>query len=279
MRMPRPITCAVGGLVCAAMLPTAWVAPVTSALAQVAWIPMAPVAWGGGVARHWLRPAVVEPVGDAATLRGERDLFRGLYHEERQRAEELQARLDAMDTTSRLDRAAGASVRYASARVVAVLPRGGLRLSVGAREGVQAGDCAVVQGDALVGRIAPDVQSRQCVLVPLTDRSVGRMDASVIRAEDDARGVVSGGTPVQLVARGATLVGDIDLEAGVRPGDVVRLSDSSWPRGARGMRLGTVVDVRRKDEQPLRGMVEVKPAVDPERVPEVVVKATGTPGP
>lgn len=277
--MPRPITCAVGGLVCAALLPTTWIAPFSSALAQVVWIPMAPVAWGGGVARHWLRPAVVEPAGDAAALRAERDLFRGLYHEERQRAEELQARIDAMDITSRLDRAAGAPVGYASARVTAVLPRGGLRLSVGGREGVQPGDCAVVQGDALVGRIAPDVQARQCVLVPLTDRSIGRIDGSIIRGPDDARGVTSGGTPVQLVARGSMLEGDIDLEAGVKVGDVVRLSDAGWPRGARGMRIGTVVDVRRKDEQPLRGMVEVRPAVEPERLPEVVVKVTGTPAP
>jgi cell shape-determining protein MreC len=240
---------------------------------------MAPIAWGGGAARHWLRPAAIEPAGEAAALRQERDLFRGLYHEERQRAEELQARLDAMDITARLDRAAGASVSYASARVTAVLPRGGLRLSVGAREGVRQGDCAVVNGDALVGLIAADVLARQSVLVPLTDRSLGRMDAVVVPAADDARGVVSGGTPVQLVARGTMLVGDIDLEAGVRPGDVVRLADAGWPRGARGMRLGSVVDVRRKDEQPLRGMVEVKPAVDPERVAEVVVKASGTPAP
>lgn len=277
--MPRPLTCAVGGLMCATLLPTGWVAPLTSALAQVVWIPMAPVAWGGSVARHWLRPAAAELAGDAAALQSERDLFRGLYHEERQRAEELQARLDAMDITARLDRTSGASVSYASARVTAVLPRGGLRLSVGAREGVQPGDCAVVQGDALVGRIAPEVLARQCVLVPLTDRSVGRIDASVIRAADDVRGLVSAGTAVQLVARGGVLVGDIDLDAGVRPGDVVRLSDAGWPRGARGMRVGTVLDVRRKDEQPLRGMVEVKPAVDAERISDVVVKATGTPAP
>lgn len=275
--MPRPITCAVAGLVCAVALPTTWVAPVTSALAQVVWIPLAPVAWIGGTARHWLRPAVAEPAGDSAALRGERDLFRGLYHDERQRAEELQARLDAMDITARLDRAAGASVAYASARVTAALPRGGLRLSVGSREGVQPGDCAVVEGDALVGRIAPEVAARQCVLVPLTDKSVGRIDAVVIRSADDARGAVSGGTPVQLVARGGLLVGDIDLDAGVRPGDVVRLSDAGWPRGARGMRLGAVADVRRKDEQPLRGLVEVKLAADPARVSEVVVKVTGAP--
>jgi cell shape-determining protein MreC len=212
-------------------------------------------------------------------LRDERDRFRGLYHQERQRAEDLQSRLDAMDVTVRLDRASGASVGYASARVTAVLPRGGLRLSVGAREGVQPGDCAVVQGDALVGRIAPDVTARQSVLVPLTDRSVGRLDAVVIAAADDARGIVTGGTPVQLVARGDALVGDIDLDAGVRPGDVVRLADAGWQAGARGMRLGTVRDVRRKDEQPLRGMVEVTPAADPARLSEVVVKVTGGPSP
>ena len=277
--MPRPITCAIGGLVCAAVLPTAWVAPVTSALAQVVWIPMAPVAWAGNAARQWLRPSVSDASGDAATLRSERDLFRGLYHDERQRAEELQARLDALDVTARIDRATGAPVGYASARVTAVLPRGGVRLSIGAREGVQAGDCAVVKGDALVGRIAPDVAARQCVLVPLTDRSIGRIDAVVVPASADARGAVSGGIPVQLVARGELLAGDIDLDAGVRAGDVVRLSDAGWPRGARGMRLGTVTDVRRKDEQPLRGMVEVAPIADPGRVSEVIVKVTGMPAP
>lgn len=277
--MPRPITCAIGGLVCASMMPTGWVAPITSMLAQVAWIPLAPVAWAGNGARHWLRPSVPEMAGESAALRDDRDRFRGLYHEERARAEDLQARLDAMDVTARLDRAAGASVSYASARVLGVLPRGGVRLSVGAREGVQPGDCAVVQGDALVGRIAPDVTARQSVLVPLTDRSIGRIDATVTPAADDARGIVSSGIPVQLVVRGDVLVGDIDLEAGVRQGDIVRLTDATWAIGARGMRLGTVRDVRRKDEQPLRGMVEVQPAADPTRLAEVVVKATGTPAP
>jgi hypothetical protein len=277
--MPRPITCAIGGLVCASLMPTGWVAPVTSMLAQVAWIPLAPVAWVGTGARHWLRPSVPETAGDSATLRDERDRFRGLYHQERSRADDLQARLDAMDVTVRLDRAAGASVSYASAKVLVVLPRGGVRLSVGAREGVQPGDCAVVRGDALVGRIAPDVTARQSVLVPLTDRSIGRLDAVVIPEAGDARGLVTGGTPVQLVARGELLVGDIDLEAGVRVGDIVRLTDAAWPDGARGMRVGTVRDVRRKDEQPLRGVVEVQPAADPARVAEVVVKATGAPEP
>lgn len=264
---------------CASLLPTAWVAPVTSVLAQVAWIPLAPVAWVGTGARHWLRPSVAELSSDTLMLKDERDRFRGLYHQERQRAEDLQTKLDALDVTARLDRMSGASVGYASARVVAVLPRGGLRLSVGAREGVRPGDCAVVQGDALVGRIAPDVASRQSVLVPLTDSSIGRIDAVVITAADDARGIVTGGTPVQLVARGTSLVGDIDLEAGVRAGDVVRLADAGWPPGARGMRLGSVREVRRKDEQPLRGMVEVSPASDPSRLSEVVVKVTGSPAP
>ena len=35
----------------------------------------------------------------------------------------------------------------------------------------------------------------------------------------------------------------------------------------------------RKDEQPLRGMVEVSPASDPSRLSEVVVKVTGSPAP
>jgi hypothetical protein len=275
--MPRPITCAIGGLACAVLLPTTWVAPVTAALAQVVWIPMAPVAWGGSAARQWLRPSVAEIAGDAAALRDERDQFRGLYHQERQRAESLQSRLDALDVTARLDRASGASVSYASARVMAVTPRGGMRLSIGAREGVQPGDCAVIQGDALVGRVAPEVSSRQSVLIPLTDRSIGRIDGMVIAQDDDARGVVGRGIPVQLALRGGVLAGDIDLDAGVRAGDVVRLSDAGWSPGAQGMRIGVVREVRRKDEQPLRGLVEVMPVADASKVSEVVVKVTGVP--
>lgn len=261
------------------LLPTTWMAPVTAALAQVAWIPMAPVAWCGSAARHWLRPSVPQMEVDASALRDERDVFRGLYHQERQRAEDLQARLDALDVTSRLDRAMGASVGYATARVVALTPRGGLRLSVGTREGVRAGDCAVVQGDALVGRIAPEVSARQCLLVPLTDKSLGRIDGVVVAQDDDARGVVGRGIPVQLAARGSLLVGDIDLDSGVRPGDVVRLSDGGWSAGAQGMRIGVVREVRRKDEQPLRGLVEVMPASDAAKIAEVVVKVTGVPAP
>lgn len=276
--MPRPITCTVVALMCACTLPTTWVAPVTSALAQAAWIPLAPVAWVGNAARMWLRPPVDGPGGDAQSLKDERDLFRGLYHQERARAEELARRLAALDVTARLDRASGADVRYATARVLAVLPGGALRLSAGAREGVRAGDAVVVQGDALLGRIAGEVSQRQCVAVPLTDRSLGRMDAIIVPAGADARGEMRG-VPVQLVARGESLVGDADLESGIREGDVVRLADAGWSLGAQGMRVGTVRVVKRKDEQPLRGMVEVVPGIDMARVAEAVIKASGEPSP
>lgn len=278
MRTPRPITCTVVALMCACTLPTSWVAPVTGALAQAAWIPLAPVAWLGNAARMWLRPPASGPGGELQSLRDERDLFRGLYHQERARAEELSQRLSALDVTARLDRASGADVRYATARVIAVLPGGALRLSAGAREGVRAGDAVVVQGDALLGRVAGDVSQRQCVAVPLTDRTLGRIDAIVVPADADARGDLRG-VPVQLVARGESLVGDVDLESGIREGDVVRLVDSGWSLGARGMRIGSVRTVRRKDEQPLRGMVEVVPAVDVARVAEAVIKASGEPSP
>jgi len=56
---------------------------------------------------------------------------------------------------------------------------------------------------------------------------------------------------------------------------LVRLRDGSWPKGAQGMVLGTVVEVGRKDQQPLRGRAIIMPAVDGRTLAEVTIKATG----
>ncbi len=50
------------------------------------------------------------------------------------------------------------------------------------------------------------------------------------------------------------------------------MKDPSWPSGAQGMRIGVVTEIKRKDEQPLRGEIIVRPAVDPAVVGELVVK-------
>jgi hypothetical protein len=59
---------------------------------------------------------------------------------------------------------------------------------------------------------------------------------------------------------------------------LVRLRDASWPKGAQGMVLGTVVEVGRKDQQPLRGRAIVLPAIDVRNLAEVTIKATGQAG-
>ena len=65
---------------------------------------------------------------------------------------------------------------------------------------------------------------------------------------------------VRLRAPGdGTLDGDIARDADVGVGDIVFLADASWPESAQFMRIGEIVAIEDKEQNPLRRMIVVRP--------------------
>ncbi len=277
MRRIPPLALVVTFIVLLGLCPTRWIAPLTGDLSSVLWVPLSPLSHGATSMRLWLRPRPASAAIDEAAAVVDRDYYRGLWHAERIRTEELEKKLRMYEVTVG-GPSKSEAVRLASANVIARTPGSGgiaLKVNAGSQHGVSPGDIAVVEGDALVGRVAPEVGSVTSVIVSISDRSIGRFDAYIVPAAEE-RSNRRSEIPVQLLPDGSgNLRGDIDLGGAVRPGDIVRFKDASWPRGAQGMRIGQVIDVLPKDAQPLRGEVTVRPAVDPAVVGEIVIKLAG----
>ncbi len=217
-------------------------------------------------------------MGTESALQADRDLYRGLWHAEQTRVQELESKLRAYEVVA----GSGShrqEVRLAAANVVSMSSDGGgvaLRLNAGTLQGVSPGDAAIFGGDGLVGRIAPEVGTVSSTVLCVSSRAFGRIDAYAVPADQERakRPVV---IALQLLPDGrGALRSDVDLGTALRAGDIVRVKDSTWSSGAQGMRLGVVVEVRPKDAQPLRGEVIVRPAIDPASVSEVIIKLSGS---
>lgn len=257
------------------MLPSRIVAPWTADIAAVLWLPLTPPAHALTALRHWLRPPRDDAKFiDSQLLSDDRDRFRAMWHSERIRAEELEQRLQQLERTRKLDRGG----REVSPLLVSVTARGEgpgermLALNAGARDGVKSGDPAVIGGDILVGRLVGEPSEVRCWLAPLSDPSTGRVDAYITSADRPEAGP---GESVQIQLRPDSrglLVGEIDALKQVAEGDIARLADPTWKAAAQGMRMGSVVAVRRSDKNPLRLQVEVRTEVEPDRLRQVTLK-------
>ena len=274
MRRIPPIALVVAFVVMLGLFPTRWISPLAGDLSSILWVPLSPISHGMTAMRLWLRPRTAASTeGDAAIL-ADRDYYRGLWHAEQILVQELEKKLNTYEVVSGQTKSGGA-VRLAAANVLSRTPGAGgvaLKLNVGTQQGIAAGDIAIVDGDAIVGRIAPEVGAVSSTVLSVGNRAIGRIDGYVVpvNQEKSKRPQV---IAVQLLPDGkGDLRGDIDLGSPARPGDIVRIKDPAWPAGAQGMRLGVVVEIKRKDAQPLRGEVIVRPAVDPNMVGELVVK-------
>ncbi len=272
---PKPMPTVVGLVLAISLLPANWVAPWSADLAAILWIPLTPAAHVLALVREWLRPELATgalSADAAAELTSQRDQFRGLWHAEQLRADELEARLREVATLTR-------PPHQVSGLVLAmVVGRGGdsaFTLDAGSMHGVQEGDAVLLRGDELAGRVAGGVRAGSCVLVPLAHKSTGRLDAVVIPARGTGAAGSRASLRVQLTLGDDGLMnGDVDAAAPLAVGDVVRLDDPTWPESARGTRLGEVVWVGRKDEQPLRGSIKVLPTADPTRASRVSIRTT-----
>lgn len=229
--------------------------------------------------REWLRPPQHARGPDDPVMREllrERDTYRSQWHAARQEVLELERKIDQFGAIRRAD--PSGAWRLVDAAVGMAVPASGqgiVQLMTGTALGVAAGDVAIVRGDLLAGRVGPAPDRRTSALVPIGHAGLGRIDASIVIDEAGQGRRV----PVQLEAiGGGRLACDVALDGGVTPGMLVRLRDASWPKGAQGMVLGTVVEVGRKDQQPLRGRAIVLPAIDVRNLAEVTIKATGQAG-
>lgn len=274
MRRVEPIALVIALVVVLGLLPTSWVRPITRDLYSILWTPLSPLSHGATAVRVWLRPGVGMPTDADRAVAEDRDRFRALWYAERLKVEGLENRLAQFQSIAASDRS-GTDVRLEPADVLSRTPAAGglaLKVNVGRRQGVAAGDVAVIGGDGLVGRVSSEVGELGCFITTLTSKATPRFDARIIPASEE-RSSNPTAFRVQLSPDGSgALVGDIDLPTQVGVGDSVRLSDGSWPASAQGMLVGTVFEVRRKEAQPLRGEVTVRPRIDAATLGSVVVK-------
>lgn len=164
-----------------------------------------------------------------------------------------------------------------------------LTVRAGKRHGVQVNDVAAVRGVQIVGRVER-AGERTCLVRPILDESIGPIEAEVFakRGEGVPPGaeITSRGLRCQLepaggggggVLRGplmAVFEGDDLSPLLPEAGDVVRLSDASWPESAQMLVLGRVEDIGKDEQQPLRYIVTVRPEVDLTRVAEVILRTS-----
>ncbi|MCA9283727.1 MAG: hypothetical protein KDA22_00830 [Phycisphaerales bacterium] len=277
---PRFLLAATLLIVVAALLPTRWLLPWTNDVAAVVNLPLAPLAEAAEGVRRWLRPERrLDSEGTDAELRlvEERDLYRSLWHAERLRTQQLEDLLQDFQLTAGRHR--GGEFVPVAADVTGRSPErmaGVVRLNVGARNGVQAGDVAVYRGSHLIGRVAEEVTRLSSWLTPTIDPVIGRLECILL--PPDGQGGIEEGRRVLLTPSGdGTFAADADLEWNVQVGDEAILDDPAWPSGGQGMTVGYVEDIRRRDDQPLRNRLVIRPRYDAHHVASVVVKAEAPP--
>ncbi|MFO0873223.1 MAG: rod shape-determining protein MreC [Phycisphaerales bacterium] len=269
------------GLLTLSLLPARWLWWLND-IAAIVNLPLAPLADVSNDLRTWLRRGDDPLAGSSEleqTLVADRDRYRALWNDERLRNEELVRQLDDVRLAEQLDE--GAMFDPVRADVVGRGPdslRGAVRLNIGTRSGVAPGDVAVFRGAHLVGRVADDPDALSCLLVSTTDPSVGRIHAAVAPDPEpaDPRPAT---IPLLLTPVGdGTFVADAGRDARIRIGDEVVCADPSWKSTARGMIIGVVDSIDRRDDQPLRNRLRIKPIYEAQRLATVIVKVASPAG-
>ena len=272
-RSHRALAVATGLTVIAALLPIRWLGW-TAVLAEIVRVPIQPMADAGVQVGRWVRPPV-DDRGESEALRkrtDELETTRVLLHGALLEIEGLHEEIAAMQDARTLR--PGVEITPIFARVTSRpvdRARGPVRVNAGSRLGVVAGAIVVYRGGHLIGRVARNPSRLSCGVVPITDPSIGLIEGYV-NAADDPGGDIRHRPHIQLLPDGrGGLVGDLDRELAIHRGDVVRLSDPSWPGTAQGLIIGVVQSVVPKDLQPLRNAVTVRPQYDAQRVAAMTV--------
>ena len=194
----------------------------------------------------------------------------------RAQAEQRIGQLDAIvrDLQAGLTIATDAPATSVWASIIGVSPdprQGVIIAGRGSRDGILPGQTvAVARGVHLVGRVI-DTDQRTARIIPITHPSAGFLDVTVMTDDPTA------GFAAQVLATGdGTLTGELVAEAeGIEEGQMVRLSDVSWPASSQMVVVGRVTAVTQKDNQRLT--VTVRPEFDIARVSEVVLRVPAAP--
>ncbi len=228
----------------------------------------------GGV---FSRPARGADEAQLRALEMDRDQWRSQYLAERERRREAEERLAVVEAGARTPDESGIAVRRA--RVIGAAGAPGtqmLRLRAGTGDGVTPGTVAVVDRVQVVGRVE-SVRAGECTLILITQVKQPPIQGTLLfsgapDAPDDSRVLC------QLSPFGdGTLRGMVEYKP-ARPGgpahaagegQVVYLSDPSWPESSRMLVLGRVRKVGAFKDDPLRQLITVEPTVRPDRVAEV----------
>ena len=266
------------------MLPASWLGW-TSDLADLVRIPVTPVSHIGMMFTNWIRPSF-EPSDLPSDERernelaiAERDHYRQLYHAQMIRTNELEQELRTLQDLP--------DVAYRNPTPPLILPidltgiRSSdlagiveLKLVRGASSRILVGDIAIVGRD-IVGRISR-VGLTRIELRPTAHKETGLIRAAVVTAHPD-------GTTKQTILDEVLLKssdsGDFYADAlassGIKVGDLVVLSDTTWPNLGIGLILGSVVDIKQLDLAPLRQLLTIAPRRRVRDVSRVVVLGTG----
>ena len=281
----RGILIASGVVLLIALLPTRWLAGWTADVGSIIALPLTPLRHAASGAVEWVRPTGGDglPIDPSSVelLQQERDTYRGRWHSARLRIEQLER--DLMQLQRARDLGLGEHWTPRTAEVVRHNPTrtgGVLSLNVGSRNGVRGGTVAVVDGDRLVGHIAPDVPHLTSQLISLGapgDAASATLDARILELDVDesGRGLSDTGRPIHLdlVPGSGEYRGVLERGSGIRPGQPVRLgTDPAWNSTAWGMLVGYVDRIEQAPEQPLREVVFVRLAIRPERLASVTLK-------
>ncbi|MBC22508.1 MAG: hypothetical protein CMJ32_01130 [Phycisphaerae bacterium] len=260
---------------CLSLAPTSWLVPWTADIGAIISLPLAPLEHAATRARFWLRPSMEQE--DLSSLQveqliEERDRYRGMLYQQRLKIRELQSQVQELQAAAQFGSSnssrlliAGVSGRRASGVT------GPLRLNIGSRQGVLPSSVAVHRGDHLVGLISDDVQRLSSLLIPITDPSNGLIEGFLVPpGTADSR---SQFMRVQLAPSGGGMLhADLDARLEVPLNTEVRIDDPGLPAGAQGMRIGRVVDVSRRDEQPLRNRLIIQPWFNAHELASVTIK-------
>ncbi len=150
--------------------------------------------------------------------------------------------------------------------------RGGNDLGV-TNNAVASSSSASAAGVHLVGRVA-SVSARTSNVIPITHRANGWMSVVI---DPDVASASSDPVPLAQLARAqiqpvgqGLFRGEVDADApSVEVGQIVRLSDTTWPDSAQMLVLGTIIEIAPKESQPLRTVITVRPELDLSRVSQL----------
>lgn len=277
-RPQRPFLVTLGlTFVVAFFLPVSWIRPWSNVLAGLVSIPVQPLGDFGVRLARWIWPPQ-DPLAHESPrvqqLSEQLEIARQTAHVKQLRIEALQEELRELQQARQFHGGA-VPIDTLYARITGRGPdrAGGLvRLNVGRRNGVTPDAVAVFRGVHLVGRVAEDVGRVSCWLISLTDPASGYIEVALVplAAPDLSRSQVPR-IQVQADGRGG-LVGEIDRDVRVSPGDVAELHDMAWPQSAQGMKVGIVESVSPKESQPLLNNVVIRPEYQAHRLSSVILK-------